>query len=80
MKCLFEMANQYVEESDWKTLAGLKICLCAMGVMIGLKVPRKKAGAVGLAAFSIFLALYVPLMWKMVKIWMQDCQAGQGAE
>ena len=38
MKKLFEYANQYVQESDWKDMALLKFCLCAMGVMIGVAI------------------------------------------
>ena len=39
MKCLFSCANQYVKESDWKDFALVKLCLCAIGVMIGLAIP-----------------------------------------
>ena len=42
MKCLFSCANQYVKESDWKDFALVKLCLCAIGVMIGLAIPKKK--------------------------------------
>lgn len=42
MKCLFSCANQYVKESDWKDFALVKLCLCAIGVMIGLAVPKRK--------------------------------------
>lgn len=68
MNWLVEKGNQYVRESDWKTMALLKLCLCAMGVMIGLKVPRKKMQVVGCTAFAVFLACYVPLVWKLVEI------------
>ena len=40
MKRLFELGNQYVRESDWKDLALVKFCLCAMGIMIGLSLQR----------------------------------------
>lgn len=72
MKCFVELGNRYVKESDWKTVALLKFCLCAMGVMIGLKVPRRRRGMVGCIAFSVFLATYVPLMWKLVELVRQD--------
>lgn len=68
MNCLIEKWNQYVQESDWKTIALLKLCLCAMGVMIGLKIPRRRMRAAGCTAFAVFLACYVPLMWKLVQI------------
>lgn len=68
MKCLIELGNQYVKESDWKTVALLKFCLCAMGVMIGLKVPRDKKQVWGCAAFSVFVVCYVPLLVKLVQL------------
>ena len=36
MKRLFELGNQYVRECDWKDLALVKFCLCAVGIMIGI--------------------------------------------
>lgn len=72
MKWFIEKGNQYVRESDWKTIALLKLCLCAMGVMVGLKIPRRKAQVVGCAAFFVFLACYVPLIWKMVELVLRD--------
>lgn len=72
MKCLMDLGNRYVKESDWKTMALLKLCLCAMGVMIGLKVPKKKMRVWGCAAFSVFVACYVPLMWKLVELWRRE--------
>ncbi len=38
MNKLFELGNQYVKESDWKDLALVKFCLCAMGIIIGTRV------------------------------------------
>lgn len=68
MKKLFECANQYVKESDWKDLALLKFCLCAMGIMIGLCIPKEKRKYPFLVAGIVFAATYVPLMVKFVKI------------
>ena len=63
MKKLFEYANQYVQESDWKDMALLKFCLCAMGVMIGVA----KKPALGIAA-GVFTVTYIPLMSKFLNI------------
>lgn len=71
MKCFVELGNRYVKEADWKTIALLKFCLCAMGVMIGLKIPREKKQVSGCIAFSVFIACYVPLMWKLVELMRQ---------
>lgn len=65
---LFDYANQYVKESDWKDIAMLKICLCAMGIIIGVHIaPKHKKAAAGAAA-GIFAVTYVPLMAKFIKI------------
>ncbi|MGN1101072.1 MAG: hypothetical protein ACI4RG_02705 [Huintestinicola sp.] len=35
---LFEYADRYIKESDWKDIALLKLCLCAIGVLIGISI------------------------------------------
>lgn len=62
MKRLFDCANHYVQARDWKMLAYLKFCLCAIGVMLGLFVPEKHRKTALGAAAGIFLATYIPLM------------------
>ena len=68
MKCLFSCANQYVKESDWKDFALVKLCLCAIGVMIGLAIPKKKKKMPLLIAAIVFIATYIPLMTKFLRI------------
>ena len=68
MEKLFRYANQYVEESDWKDMALLKLCLCAMGIIIGTHIaPKCKKSVTGVAA-GVFVATYIPMMTKFVKI------------
>lgn len=66
MNQLIHAANEYIKESDWKTIALLKVCLCAMGIMIGLKIPKRKMRLAGCTAFAVFAVTYVPLMLKLV--------------
>ena len=68
MKKLFTYADQYVQESDWKDLALLKVCLCAVGIMIGMYVPEDKKKVTLAVTFSVFMATYVPLMYIFVEI------------
>ena len=42
MKKLFTVADEYVRQSDWKDLALIKFCLAAIGVLIGMHIPREK--------------------------------------
>ncbi len=69
---LFEAADQYIKESDWKTIALLKICLLALGVLIGMQVAKEKRKIVFGIGGLVFLATYVPLITKFVKIIMQE--------
>ena len=39
MRYLFDLADQYIRECDWKDLALLKLCLCAMGILLGAAAP-----------------------------------------
>ena len=47
MKKLFVAANQYLKGCTWKDMALLKICVCAMGVLIGLAVVGPVFGPFG---------------------------------
>lgn len=68
MKKLFSIANQYVQESNWKDLALLKFCLCSMGVLIGTQItPKHKKSAILLLVF-VFIATYIPLITKFFAI------------
>ena len=67
MKKLFAIADRYLQESDWKTIALLKFCLLALGIVVGALLParhKKTAVAVGL-----------PLMAKLIHV-----AAEQGAQ
>ena len=63
---LFECADVYIKESTWKDLALVKFCLCAIGVMLGMFIPREKRTFAFGAAFTVFAVTYVPLMVKFL--------------
>lgn len=42
MKQLIDCADQYIRQCRIKDFALLKICLCALGIIIGLSIPEKK--------------------------------------
>ena len=68
MKKLFALADRYVQESDWKTMAMLKFCLLGLGIAVGATVPpkyKKTAVAVGL---PLFFVTYLPLMAKLIHL------------
>ena len=41
MKKLFAIADRYLQESDWKTIALLKFCLLALGIVVGALLPAR---------------------------------------
>lgn len=69
---LFETADRYCKKSNWKTLALLKFCLFAMGMLIGMKVPEKHKGAAGAVCGGIFVLTYVPLMKKFFDVCREE--------
>ncbi len=68
MKWFFELGNRYAQKSDWKDFALTKFCLCAMGILIGLHIPAKHQKTAKVAACTVFLLTYFPLMCKIFKI------------
>lgn len=65
MKKLFEIAEEYVRGMNWQDVALLKLCVCAIGIIIGISVPKKwKKGFLAGAAL-VFLVTYIPLIAKL---------------
>ena len=72
MKKLFDVANQYVRESDWKVIAVLKFCLISLGMMIGMGIKKEYKKPAYLAAGLVFLASYIPLMGKFFRLFRME--------
>lgn len=68
MKKFLEIGNKYAEQSDWKDFALTKICLCAMGILIGLKITDNRKKPIAIIAGISFLVTYALLMTKVFKI------------
>lgn len=66
MNKLFSMANRYIKTCDWKDMSLLKICLCALGTLIGLAIPARRKKLAGWLAALAFAATYIPLMKKFL--------------
>ena len=63
---LFDAANQYCRESDWKTLAMLKFCLLALDIAVGVLLPEGMETAVLAVCAVVFVVTYIPLMRKLI--------------
>lgn len=68
MKKLFDLADQYLKESDWKTIAALKFCLLSLGIIIGMLLPESVERGVMIGCICIFAVTYTPLMGKLFAI------------
>ena len=62
MRALFEYANDYIKKMDAKDITLLKFCLLALGILIGIGVPKKFRKAVILIALLVFVITYIPVM------------------
>ena len=67
MKKLFAAADQYIQRSDWKTIAVLKFCLLALGVLAGMAVPAKHKKAVAAVALPVFAVTCFPLLFSFAR-------------
>ena len=72
MKKLFESADVFCMESNWKVLAVLKFCLISMGVLIGLALPAKLRKAAAAVAALVFIASYIPIMLRFFEILFRE--------
>ena len=68
VKKLIEIGNGYVKQADWTDFALVKLCLCAMGIMIGCAIPARKRKCVAAGAVAVFSATYLPLLFRLVKV------------
>ena len=71
MNELFDAADRYIRESDWKTIAVLKFCLISLGMIIGLFIKKEARKPVLIGAASVFIVTYVPLMVKFYRIFTE---------
>ncbi len=68
MKKLFEVANRYIETSDWKIIAVLKFCLISLGMMLGMWIKPKHRKPIFIGSLCVFIASYIPLMVRFYRL------------
>ena len=68
MKKFLTLGNRYAQESTWKDFALVKFCLFSMGLLAGMRMPKKHKKSAAKAAIFAFSATYVPLMAKVLRI------------
>jgi hypothetical protein len=69
VKRALDASDDYAKQSTWLDFALIKICLCALGVMIGVSIPREtRKPAFGVAAatygvtFAAIMTKFLPIL------------------
>lgn len=68
MEKLLNYGDEYLQQSTWKDLALIKLCLWAMGIMWGMTIPKKAQKQVACIAAFVFVLTYVPIMIKFFRV------------
>ena len=68
MQKLLDYGDRFVKESTWKDFALVKLCLCAVGVMWGMAIPKKAQKPAAFIAMLIFITTYVPLILRALRV------------
>ena len=74
MKKLLQTGQDFIGRMSVWDMAGLKFCLCAMGVILGIFVPKERKRPVLLVAILVFFATYIPLMTKFFSFILESFQ------
>ncbi len=65
---LLNYVTKYVEQSDWKMMALLKVCMCAFGIMLGVNMSKKSRPIVCTLAGLVFLLTLIPLLVRFFRM------------
>ncbi len=68
MEKLLRTGNEFLQQSTWEDLAVIKLCLWAMGILWGMTIPKQSRKPVALVTVIVFIATYIPLMFKFFKM------------
>ena len=67
MKNLIAAGNLYLKKMELTDMALLKLCVGALGVLIGLGAARKHKKGAGALAGLVFCLTYVPLLGRFFR-------------
>ncbi len=62
MNSLLHAGRLYIRDMDLEDVAALKLCLMALGFLMGLGIPLKGRKPAALLAGLLFVGTYIPLM------------------
>lgn len=66
MKKLLCAGDACIAEMNWKDMALVKLCLCSMGIMLGLAAPKRARKWAAFGAMAVFVTTYLPLMCRFM--------------
>ena len=66
IKKLLQFADTCSVLFSWKDFALLKVCMAAVGILVGLSIPSRAKRAWAWIASFAFIATYIPLMAKFL--------------
>ena len=72
MRGWLEAVDLCLKDCSWKDMTLLKLCVCAVGVLVGLAMPWRKKWVVAWIASLVFVVTYVPLMGKFLPYVLGD--------
>lgn len=67
-------AGDTIAQVNWRDLALVKLCLCALGVIIGLCVPKEKKKIVLISTLVLLVVTYIPLIIKSIRLLIEWAQ------
>ncbi len=65
MKKLLAYSDLFLQQSTWKTLSIMKICLLSLGLIVGCNVPKEHKKTAKTIAGILFVVTYIPLMARL---------------
>ncbi|MEG0780731.1 MAG: permease of phosphate ABC transporter [Oscillospiraceae bacterium] len=68
MKKLYALIDRCMDHCSWKDLGLIKVCMLALGILLGIALPKKAKRPMFWVAVVAFLATYVPLLVKFLPL------------
>lgn len=74
ISALLSRADDFAAHSTWRDFALVKFCLCALGLLIGLSLPRRARKLSGLLAGLVFAGTWLALMGRFLPWLLREDQ------
>ena len=68
MKKYLNTVNAFILQCDWRDLAFIKAATAAVGVLLGLMIPRKTRKFAAITAAIVAIGAAVPMVLKLLRM------------